>query len=121
MMVEVTNVRGDTTNQWVGRRGEAVRTMAYPGDDDYFVEVKMNGAAAITLLFRLSEINIIPNKEKLHWFITIYPQRVEGRCSDGRTFSQPFGQASTAPMFWMHGFTTALNMSGQTYEIREED
>lgn len=117
MIVEITNVGGNEKNQWVGTRGEAIRTIIYPGDDDYFVEVKIKrDFDAPVLLFKLSEIKII-HEEKPHWFITVYPQRIEGRCSDGRTFGQPCG----LPQIWTHGFTTALDMSGQTYEIREED
>jgi len=113
MKVEITNVNGDTKNQWVGKQGEAVRSFIYPGSEDYFVEVKIEN---LSLLFKLSEINIV-HDEIPHWFLTIYHQRVEGRCSDGRTF----GQSSLMPQLWLHGFTTALDMSGQTYEIREED
>lgn len=114
MNVEVINVNGDEKNQWVGKKGEAIRSLIYPGDDDdYFVEVKIEN---LNLLFKLSEIKILHDNKK-HWFLTIYPQRVEGRCSDGRTF----GQSSLMSQLWLHGFTTALDMSGQTYEIREED
>lgn len=58
--------------------------------------------------------------EKLHWFIVVHDDRVSGRCSDGRTFSEPCHTPSFSKV-WCRGFTTALNMSGQTYEMRVEN
>jgi hypothetical protein len=94
-----------------------------PGYTQHYIE-ESSFAEEGKCLHRISldeakrQLDIIhERKEKNHWFITVYPQLIEGRCSDGRTFGQPCG----LPQIWVHGFTTALDMSGQTYEIREEE
>lgn len=52
----------------------------------------------------------------VHWFLVVENGRVSGRCSDGRTFSDP----TINPRGYLHGFTAALTMHGVSYEVRDE-
>lgn len=49
-----------------------------------------------------------------HWTLTCHMgQKVEGRCSDGRTFSEPVRKTWA----WAKGFMAAVEMAGGTAEL----
>lgn len=51
-----------------------------------------------------------------HWVVIMHENSVSGRCSNGCTFSDPTADAST----FVRGFTVALGLQGDTYEILDE-
>jgi hypothetical protein len=60
--IEITNVLGNTKNKFVGKKGIALSTYPYDLNDDYMMEVILDNYH-IKMLFRLSELKIIEEKE----------------------------------------------------------
>jgi hypothetical protein len=58
----------------------------------------------------------------LHWFLIVHTSNhtVSGRCSDGRTFTEPHSSLRTAKQ-WIRGFCAAGRMVGWTFEFREDN
>ena len=53
----------------------------------------------------------------IHWFITYEPGRCWGRCSDGRTFSNPTKNGAA----FAHGMIQAFTLAGVSCELRHNE